>query len=169
MSAADSRRTTSEWLKENERGRYKAPANPTLLTPPTGQYKMVKGVKRGYYSFILNLAPANEAGLGTLCPWAGACALSCIAGAGQNAMTHSRNARKWRTVLLKENPLDFYNLLHLEIKAGIKAANTRGLHPTFRLNGLSDLDWSEIADHYEGEATMYDYTKSSRRALRMKA
>lgn len=146
------------------------PKGVTLLTAPLSQTKMAKGRKLGVYSWILNLAPATESGITNTCPWAGACAKSCIAGAGQNAMSPAKRARAWRTRLYHSHRALFMELLSWELESAVEKAERDNMIPSFRLNGLSDLDWSAAvreAKRWYPKAEFYDYTKGIKRALRL--
>jgi hypothetical protein len=49
-------------------------------------------------------------------------------------------------------------LLRREIQSHIVRSTKKGLRPALRLNGTSDIDWSEIVRDFP-EVTFYDYTK----------
>ena len=118
----------------------------SLLT--TGNPKIVKGEKAGYFTGILHLAPMNVAGCGNVCPWATkGCAASCLNTAGRGGIIkkgeHTNNiqeARKERTRWLFDDPESFHDALDKAILMHKKRAARYGMKPAIRLNGTSDLD-----------------------------
>lgn len=134
-----------------------------LLT--TGNPKIAKGLKLGYLTNILHLAPSNLSG-NNVCPMATpGCKAACLntAGrgglfAGQSHLNMSgrslvtavkagnfrnaiQNARIDRTNFYFQDRPAFMRQLYKEIKNAIKSAKKHGLTPVFRLNGTSDLRW----------------------------
>ena len=149
------------------------PSEPVLLT--VDQLKLQKGEERGFKTAGLQLSPATEAfpedSCLTLCAFAGICAESCVKGMGQNAMTpeQSKNARIWRTTLIRGAPELAEALLVSELVAHIKKAERLGLAPASRLNAISDRNWRPFINRHSETLrglVLYDYTKDIARAER---
>ena len=138
------------------------------LRPPVKQYipeslallstgmqtKVAKGEKYGYMTFTLSLMPARKAngfftqGRVNTCPMAGVCAKGCIDNTGQYRFSMNNTARLWRTHLLYACPTLFHELLDREIVSRCSTARKRDKRACFRLNTLSDLDWSETVRYH---------------------
>lgn len=137
-----------------------------LLT--VGNPKTAKGEARGYLTAVLHLAPANVAGLGTVCPKATAgCMATCLNTAGRGgimprgATTNAiQEARKRRTAFYKLNRQGFEKALAQDIARHITRARRAGLTPCVRVNGTSDLPGLALAmaDRFP-DVQFYDYTK----------
>ena len=138
-----------------------------------GNPKILKGMKQGYMTYILHLAPADVSGYNT-CPKATAgCKAACLNTAGRGGMFKRgettnviQEARKRKTRFFFENRGAFMLQLYLDIKKAIKQAEKKGLIPVFRLNGTSDLAWEkyEVQDNKNifqmfPDVQFYDYTK----------
>jgi len=141
----------------------------TLLT--ISNPKTVKGEAAGYLTAILHLSPANEAGLGTVCPKATAgCMASCLNTAGHGGIFKAgettnavQNARKLRTAFYKLNRPQFEEHLARAIQRHVKRARKLGLAPAIRVNGTSDLPTLALAMAARfPEVQFYDYTKLPR-------
>ena len=139
----------------------------------TGNPKVLKGMKQGYNTYILHLAPYNVSGYQT-CPKATpGCAAACLNTAGRGGMFKKgestnviQEARKRKTRMFFENRAEFMLQLYLDIKKAIKQSEKLGLIPVFRLNGTSDLAWEkyEVQDNKNifemfPNVQFYDYTK----------
>lgn len=140
-----------------------------LLT--TNNNKLVKGQQRGYMSFVLHLAPADSSGR-EVCPKRSpGCTEACLnrAGLGQVKMVQAGRLRK--TQWYHEDRKGFMEQLVLDIEAGIRRAERRGLTPCFRLNGTSDIPWERVRlggkNVFELFPTVqfYDYTKMLNRKV----
>ena len=138
-----------------------------------GNPKILKGMKQGYMTYILHLAPADVSGYNT-CPKATAgCKAACLNTAGRGGMFKRgettnviQEARKRKTRFFFENRGAFMLQLYLDIKKAIKQSEKLGLIPVFRLNGTSDLAWEkyEVQDGKNifqmfPNVQFYDYTK----------
>lgn len=144
-----------------------------LLT--TGNAKTVKGMGLGYMTYILHLAPADEAGRGNVCPKAtDGCKKACLHRAGQGGMlkpgetkNHVHIARERRTHQFFDNRDQFMLDLYDDISRAIRQARRKNLTPVFRLNGTSDLSWEkyQVPGHDKTifecfpSIQFYDYTK----------
>jgi hypothetical protein len=131
-----------------------------LLT--VGNPKTAKGEGRGYFTFILHLAPASLSGW-NVCPMATAgCKAACLNTAGRGGIMGGhgilsaadvangirntiQNARINRTRLFFSERAAFMTLLVKEIEKAIRFAKSHNLVPVFRLNGTSDIRWETIA------------------------
>ena len=146
-----------------------------LLT--VGNPKVLKGMKQGYMTYILHLAPASLSGYNT-CPKATAgCKSACLNTAGRGGMFKKgettntiQNARIRKTKMFFENRAEFMASLVKDIELAIKQSIKKDLIPVFRLNGTSDLSWEKyevirngvvyknIFDAFS-QFQFYDYTK----------
>jgi hypothetical protein len=143
----------------------------------TGNPKILKGMKQGYNTYILHLAPYNVSGYQT-CPKATVgCASACLNTAGRGGMFKRgestnviQEARKRKTRMFFESRAAFMELLVADIELAIKQSGKLGLVPVFRLNGTSDLSWEKYEVVRGGvvynnvfsafsEVQFYDYTK----------
>lgn len=139
----------------------------------TGNPKILKGLKSGYNTYILHLAPADLSGYNT-CPKATAgCKAACLNTAGRGGMFKKgettnaiQKARIRKTKMFYEQRQDFMLTLKKDIELAIKQSKKLGLIPVFRLNGTSDLSWEKY-DMIPGQNVFecfpdiqfYDYTK----------
>lgn len=129
--------------------------------------KTVKGEKYGYLTGIMYLAPANEAGMGNVCPNASkGCLASCLYTAGRGAMSNVKSARVRKTLKFFKDKVGFMNTLAEDITALVKYAEKQGKTACIRLNGTSDIPWERLAimDLFP-TVQFYDYTKSPARAI----
>jgi len=158
-----------------------------LLTP--GNPKTVKGMKRGFMTFVLHLAPAKLSGY-EVCPKRSAgCTAACLNTAGRGGMmagvSHltfamleagvlnvAQRARIRRTKRFFESRQDFMADLVADIRKAIAWCKRYRLKPVFRLNGTSDIRWETIGIATEKgkrifdvfpRIQFYDYTKIENR------
>jgi hypothetical protein len=143
----------------------------------TGNPKILKGLKEGYNTYILHLAPASLSGYNT-CPKATAgCIAACLNTAGRGGMFKKgentnviQQARIRKTKMFFENREQFMALLVKDIELAIKQSEKKNLIPVFRLNGTSDIAFEKYPVIRNGvefknifnafnEVTFYDYTK----------
>jgi hypothetical protein len=132
-----------------------------------GNPKILKGMKQGFMTYILHLAPADVSGYNT-CPKATAgCKAACLNTAGRGGMFKKgettnviQKARIRKTKLFFENRDVFLAILEDDIRKAIKQSEKKGLIPVFRLNGTSDLSWEKygIIQKFPN-VQFYDYTK----------
>jgi hypothetical protein len=132
-----------------------------------GNPKILKGMKQGYMTYILHLAPADVSGYNT-CPKATAgCKAACLNTAGRGGMFKKgettnviQKARIRKTKMFFENRDVFLAILEDDIRKAIKQSEKKGLIPVFRLNGTSDLSWEKygIIQKFPN-VQFYDYTK----------
>lgn len=154
-----------------------------LLT--AGNPKLLKGIPKGYLSFILHLAPAWLSGYNT-CPSASAgCAAACLNTAGRggafkpDGSNKIQEARIRKTRMFFEQRDVFMAELVKDIQRAIGYAKKKKLTPVFRLNGTSDIRWEtipvpivengEVVGNWANVMTMfpdvtfYDYSKHTNR------
>lgn len=139
----------------------------------TGNPKVLKGMKQGYNTYILHLAPADLSGYGNTCPKATAgCKAACLNTAGRGGMFKKgettnviQKARIRKTVLFFTDRRQFMIDLFDDIRKAIKQSEKLGLTPVFRLNGTSDIAWEKYTLNEQTvfeafpEVQFYDYTK----------
>lgn len=139
----------------------------------TGNPKIMKGIERGFNTYILHLAPANLSGYETCPKRTEGCTAACLNTAGRGGMFKKgentniiQKARIRKTKMFFEDRSAFMTMLVADIKLAIKQSEKKGLTPVFRLNGTSDLSFEkyEVADGKNifqmfPEVQFYDYTK----------
>jgi hypothetical protein len=142
-----------------------------------GNPKVLKGLKQGFNTYILHLAPADLSGYQT-CPKATeGCKSACLNTAGRGGMFKKgettntiQQARIRKTKMFFENRTEFMIQLVKDIELGIKQSIKKGLVPVFRLNGTSDLSFEKYEVIRDGKLyrnifsafadnVFYDYTK----------
>ena len=143
----------------------------------TGNPKVLKGLKQGFNTYILHLAPAALSGYNT-CPKAThGCAAACLNTAGRGGMFKKgettnaiQKARIRKTIFFFEERAGFMEWLVKDIELAIKQSIKKNLIPVFRLNGTSDLAWEKYEVIRNGkmyrnifsafpDVQFYDYTK----------
>jgi len=122
--------------------------------------KLEKGSDK-YDSYVMYLQPADKVAMQTICAFAAkaGCKEPCLIDSGQLGMNTGQNAATKRTILMLLRPDYFKKQILAEIdKAERRAAKPGQLPALFRLNGTSDLDFSDI---YKArpDSQFYDYSK----------
>jgi hypothetical protein len=146
-----------------------------VLTP--GNPKTVKGMKKGFWTFILHLLPADLSGRNVCANATPGCKAACLNTAGRGGIlkpgeiTNSiQLARLRRTERWFDDRTAFIADLVRDIRKARAIAERHGFVPVFRLNGTSDIRW-ELAS-FEGrkligdvfaDLQFYDYTKLTNR------
>ena len=143
-----------------------------FLLLSTSNLKTQKGVKHGYLTYILHLAPADLSGVINTCPKATlGCKMGCLNTAGHGGMFTDikdsvvQQARIRKTKWFATGRESFLDALVYDIDRAVKQAIKKGLIPVFRLNGTSDLSWEKYKINgktiFELFPTVqfYDYTK----------
>jgi hypothetical protein len=133
----------------------------TPLVNVNSSTKIAKGKKININTAILYMQPADKVAVKTLCSFAAkaGCKEPCLIDSGQLGMTTGQNAATKRTILMLLRPNYFKAQVLSEIdKAERKASKPSQLPALFRLNGTSDLDFSDI---YKArpDSQFYDYSK----------
>ena len=142
----------------------------------TGNPKILKGLKYGFNSYILHLAPANLSGYETCPKRTAGCTASCLNTAGRGGMFKKgentnviQQARIRKTKAFFENRTQFMADLVADIELAIKQSAKKDLVPVIRLNGTSDLSFEKYAAVRNGityrnifeafaDVQFYDYT-----------
>lgn len=122
--------------------------------------KLEKGADK-YDSYVMYLQPADKVAMQTICAFAAkaGCKEPCLIDSGQLGMTTGQNAATKRTILMLLRPDYFQKQVLAEIdKAERRAAKPGQLPALFRLNGTSDLDFSDIINQ-RPDSMFYDYSK----------
>lgn len=122
--------------------------------------KLEKGSDK-YDSYVMYLQPADKVAIQTICAFAAkaGCKKPCLIDSGQLGMTTGQNAATKRTILMLLRPDYFKKQVLAEIdKAERRAAKPGQLPALFRLNGTSDLDFSDIINQ-RPDSMFYDYSK----------
>ena len=122
--------------------------------------KLEKGSDK-YDSYVMYLQPADKVAIQTICAFAAkaGCKEPCLIDSGQLGMTTGQNAATKRTILMLLRPDYFKKQVLAEIdKAERRAAKPGQLPALFRLNGTSDLDFSDIIKQRPA-SMFYDYSK----------
>lgn len=156
--------------------------------------KTVKGIKRGFQTAVLYLAPFKMAGV-QMCAMAelAGCWMGCLSTAGRGGIAKGsatmspfgfeipdnaiQRCRIARTRFYADDRSGFVAQLVKEIRAAIKRAARRDLTSCFRLNGTSDLQWEMMPVTIDGieyphifaafpDVQFYDYTKIAKRMHR---
>jgi hypothetical protein len=122
--------------------------------------KLEKGADK-YDSYVMYLQPADKVAAQTICAFAAkaGCKEPCLIDSGQLGMSTGQNAATKRTILMLLRPDYFKKQVLAEIdKAERRAAKPEQLPALFRLNGTSDLDFSDIINQ-RPDSMFYDYSK----------
>ncbi len=135
--------------------------------------KIMKNQKvSGQMTYIMYLAPANESGYNVCSNSTPECRLGCLSTSGRAKMDLNsgkniiKNSRINKTKLFHENNEFFMQWLFADIKAKQKNAIRKGFGFSIRLNGTSDIDWTEYKLNGQNvfqafpDITFYDYTKN---------
>jgi hypothetical protein len=143
----------------------------------TGNPKVLKGLKQGFNTYILHLAPADVSGYETCPKRTAGCTAACLNTAGRGGMFKKgestnviQEARKRKTKMFFENRETFMQLIVKDIELAIKQSEKKDLVPVFRLNGTSDLSFEKYEVVRNGQlfrnifaafpkVQFYDYTK----------
>ena len=136
-----------------------------LLTQEIASPKLAKHEASNYYTAILYLAGAGDT---RLCPAAteGCRAVCLVTEAGRGTFDNVKHARQARTNMLFDSRDKFLAMLRADIKSVIRKASKLGKIPAIRLNGGSDLDWSEIYDEFPS-VQFWEYTKRPDLAIKL--
>lgn len=138
--------------------------------------KTPKGEKLGYLTGVLYLAPANLSGY-EVCPQRSkGCTQACLNTAGRGGFNSTQAARVRKTRRYFQDRAAFMLDLFRDISKLVQEASRKGLKPTIRLNGTSDIPWERVPLviggfmhksilHVFPSVLFYDYTKVTKRAL----
>ena len=130
-----------------------------LMTLFGSSLKVEKGADK-YDTYVMYLQPADKIAIKTLCSFAtkAGCKEPCLIDSGQLGMTTGQNAATKRTILMLLRPDYFKARILSEIDKAERKALKTGIPALFRLNGTSDIDFSDI---YKARpnSKFYDYSK----------
>ena len=150
----------------------------------TGNPKILKGLKQGFNTYILHLAPANLSGYETCPKRTAGCTAACLNTAGRGGMFKKgentnaiQKVRIRKTKMFFENRTEFFAQLIKDIELAIKQSAKKDLVPVFRLNGTSDLAFEKYEVVRNGvlyrnifaafpDVQFYDYTKMLNRKVK---
>lgn len=147
----------------NNRAKFWALENLEYLNKPMrffgSSLKVEKGADK-YDSYVMYLQPADKVAKQTLCAFAekAGCKEPCLIDSGQLGMSVGQNAATKRTILMLLRPDYFKTQILAEIDKAERKALKGGMPALFRLNGTSDLDFSDII-RARPSSMFYDYTK----------
>jgi hypothetical protein len=130
-----------------------------ILSPPNA--KGAKNLELGYYTTMLQLAPATVSGY-NVCAMSGECAIDCIFYSGHGVFPSVKDARINRTRRFFYDRAGVLKDLHSDIEAGERKARKMGVRHACRLNTFSDLRWERIDPSLfssHSDTIFYDYTK----------
>jgi len=130
-----------------------------------GDAKTVKSQKLGtdktYVTGIMYLAPHKLSGA-NVCPMAeqAGCVEGCLNSAGMGKFSNVQKARIAKTAWFNLDPVGFVDALKRDIDRFAAWAIRKGLTPTIRLNGTSDIRFERYGvPQAFPELQFYDYTK----------
>ena len=137
--------------------------------------KLVKNQKiSDNYTYVLYLAPAETSGYNTCKYSTPECRMGCLSNSGRVKVEEYagksviKNARVKKTKLFFENQGFFMQWVVAEMKSYQAKAKKDGYFFSARLNGTSDIDWTEIRLNGQTifeifpDVQFYDYTKNFR-------
>ena len=123
--------------------------------------KTIKSDKGGeYITAIIYLAPAdlvegmNVCAMAIMAGWKN----GCLVTAGRGAFNSVQQSRIRKTILLRDNPEEFHDLLRKDLIKFQEYCFKKGVVPVVRPNGTSDINYRNIAREFPG-IQFYDYTK----------
>lgn len=130
-----------------------------------GDAKTIKSQKldteQTYVTAIMYLAPHKLSGV-NVCPMAeqAGCVEGCLNSAGMGKFSNVQKARIAKTAWFNLDPAGFVDALKRDIDRFASWAIRKGLTPTIRLNGTSDIRWENYGiPQAFPELQLYDYTK----------
>jgi hypothetical protein len=159
ITAKDIRSATSI----NDNAKRWALSHLTYLNKPMYLFGSSTKVEKGadkFDTYIMYLQPSDKVANNTLCISADSsgCKKPCLISSGQLGMSVGQNAATKRTILFLLRETWFNAQLLAEVdKAEVKAIKT-GIPALFRLNGTSDIDFSDVIES-RPNSLFYDYTK----------
>ena len=130
--------------------------------------------KTDYLTAIQYLMPHLSGGTINLCAMAHlfGCIDACLTSSGRMHMSHSENARQWRTNLWNDSKDAYWFLLLEEIRAFERRCKRAKKRCAIRLNGTSDIKWEiQSTNVFEmfPDIIFYDYTKILKRCYKEQA
>lgn len=155
---------------------YRLPSNSILPKNP----KLEKGLKYGWTSNGIVLAPNTVAGLGDVCPWrSAACTANCLNLSGQAEIDELWGRKKVFDARRRRTAMYFHQFDAFAGRVSMIIKERSEKHPQYavRANVLSDIPWEHRPFYWpwsEGRETLmsafphlifYDYTKNCARYL----
>jgi len=141
-----------------------------LLTRAEQNPKTAKGMREGYMTFPLHLAPADLSGFEVCAARSAGCTKACLNTAGRGRFDAVQAARVRRTKWFFADRAGFMLQLRYEINKARGYATKRGYKLAIRLNATSDIAWHRVpvmgaANIMElfPDVQFYDYTKVAKR------
>lgn len=133
--------------------------------------KVQKNKKTGALTSILYMSPHHESiqyGGRNFCPMASkGCSFACLGAKSKRlSMNVGHNSKIWKSLLWVWRPDILKDLLFREIESLRKKAYRKGLKPSVRLNGATDIIWErKIPNLFSTfpDVQFYDYTKIATR------
>jgi len=121
--------------------------------------KVEKGADK-FDTYIQYLQPADKVATNTLCAFATAagCKKPCLISSGQLGMSTGQRAATKRTILMLLRPDSYKASLLAEIDKAERKALKTGVPALFRLNGTTDIDYTDIIKE-RPKSLFYDYSK----------
>lgn len=121
--------------------------------------KVEKGADK-FDTYIQYLQPADKVATDTLCAFATAagCKKPCLISSGQLGMSTGQRAATKRTILMLLRPDSYKASLLAEIDKAERKALKTGVPALFRLNGTTDIDYTDIIKE-RPKSLFYDYSK----------
>lgn len=94
-----------------------------------------------------------------ICPAASpGCLSACLKSAGRMRFDGPVKVRAARTRFILDSPTEFTDRLRKELRSLEQRALKKGFRPVSRLNGTSDLNWTDLIREFPS-VQFYDYTK----------
>ena len=108
--------------------------------------KLLKSDKLGWETYGLNLMPhkQNSKGVNLCAKATKECIALCLNNSGRGVFSNVQDARKKRTELFLQDPLNFLELLYEEITKIEKRRVSKKLKIAIRLNVTSDIPWENM-------------------------
>lgn len=125
--------------------------------------KTKKSETVGEYTAILHLAPNTQSGRNTCPNSSPSCRANCLWYSGNFRFPNVRKATIRKTEMFFRNRKMFLAYLHADLYQIEETAKSKGLKPSVRLNGTSDIRWHKIDPTIFTEhknIQFYDYTKN---------
>ena len=134
--------------------------------------KIQKGVKLGFHSMGVHLAPSTLSGFNTCGSSSIGCAGACLNSSGMGKFDNVQQSRINKTLFFFREKQKFMDTLADQLARRIKSAERKELTPCFRPNLTSDLPYEKIRIKSRDNKTLmelfpelqfYDYTKHASR------
>lgn len=133
-----------------------------LLTNGTDNPKTAKNLEG--ITKCISMLPAKLGGVGNLCPFADACAETCLNFTGRGSLPTTHYARLARTIAFQLARDWSIDRIRLQLKNALRSADRQGKTLFVRPNMLTDYPWEKtgLIDEFD-RIHWYDYTKRPNR------